>query len=108
MRRFVLEAKTLRDVDDHAAAHFALDNVVRNIQHALERDVRGERGEARVIEIAREAGLPYVYLGYWIEGCRKMVYKSRFRPLEGLGPDGWTVIDPARLDADNQVQALPG
>ncbi len=52
------------------------------------------------IELARSLGLEFVYLGYWIEGCRKMVYKSRFRPLEGLGPEGWKVIDPARLDAD--------
>jgi len=37
--------------------------------------------------------LPYVYLGYWIEGSEKMAYKSRFRPLEGLGPEGWAVIE---------------
>ncbi|MBU6471619.1 MAG: arginyltransferase [Alphaproteobacteria bacterium] len=38
---------------------------------------------------ARTRGLPYVYLGYWIDGSEKMDYKSRFRPLEALGPDGW-------------------
>lgn len=43
----------------------------------------------RQILRAQELGLPYVYLGYWIEGCRKMVYKARYQPLEGLGPDGW-------------------
>ena len=41
------------------------------------------------IERARALGLPYVYLGYWIDGCRKMVYKARYQPLEGLGPEGW-------------------
>jgi arginine-tRNA-protein transferase len=50
------------------------------------------------VERARARGLGFVYLGYWIEGCRKMVYKGRFRPLEGLGPDGWTPIDPSRLE----------
>ncbi len=38
---------------------------------------------------AAQAGLPYVYLGYWIKGSRRMEYKTRFRPLERLGPDGW-------------------
>ncbi|MEQ1888002.1 MAG: arginyltransferase [Alphaproteobacteria bacterium] len=43
----------------------------------------------RHIELAREMKLSYVYLGYWIEGSRKMHYKSRFQPLELLGPGGW-------------------
>jgi arginyl-tRNA--protein-N-Asp/Glu arginylyltransferase len=46
------------------------------------------------IERARKAGLPYVYLGYMVEECRKMAYKGRFRPLEGHGPDGWTPLKP--------------
>ncbi|HEX5422775.1 MAG TPA: arginyltransferase, partial [Candidatus Acidoferrales bacterium] len=41
------------------------------------------------VEAARARGLPYVYLGYWIEGSAKMDYKSRFRPLETLRPEGW-------------------
>lgn len=42
-----------------------------------------------LIDAARDRGLPYVYLGYWIEGCAKMDYKSRFQPLEILTPEGW-------------------
>ena len=41
------------------------------------------------IEKARRLGLPYLYLGYWVEGSRKMAYKARFGPQERLGPDGW-------------------
>jgi leucyl-tRNA---protein transferase len=41
------------------------------------------------IEYARRLGLPYLYLGYWIDGSRKMSYKTRFRPQEQLGPNGW-------------------
>jgi arginyl-tRNA--protein-N-Asp/Glu arginylyltransferase len=41
------------------------------------------------IRRAAEAGLPYVYLGYWVEGSQRMQYKIRYRPLERLGPSGW-------------------
>jgi arginine-tRNA-protein transferase len=38
---------------------------------------------------ARAAGLPHVYLGYWVNGSRKMSYKVRFTPQEHLGSKGW-------------------
>ncbi len=52
------------------------------------------------IERAAAAGLDYVYLGYWIEGCDRMNYKSRFRPIERLTAHGWKSIDavPVTLD----------
>ncbi|MBT5050362.1 MAG: arginyltransferase [Rhodospirillaceae bacterium] len=46
-----------------------------------------------MIRRAEQMELPYVYLGYWIEESPKMAYKARFRPLEGLGPDGWAPIN---------------
>jgi arginine-tRNA-protein transferase len=42
------------------------------------------------IERARQMRLPYIYLGYWVDGSRKMDYKSRFLPQERLLSGGWT------------------
>lgn len=42
---------------------------------------------------ARRLGLPYVYLGYWVDGSPKMAYKSRFLPQERLMPQGWERVD---------------
>ena len=50
-----------------------------------------------IIRAAR-AGLPYVYLGYWVEGSERMQYKTAFRPLERLGRDGWRRMDEAEPD----------
>ena len=50
---------------------------------------------------ARRLGLPYVYLGYWIEG-RKKIYKGRFLPLERLAPSGWL-----RIDASGEMLSEP-
>src|ERR1700745_563127 len=38
---------------------------------------------------ARRQGLPYVYLGYWIEGSKKMDSKGRFLPQQRLPPSRW-------------------
>ena len=43
---------------------------------------------------AARAGLPYVYLGYWVQDSPRMAYKGRFRPLERLGPNGWHRFEP--------------
>ncbi|GJE01481.1 MULTISPECIES: arginyltransferase [Methylobacterium] len=45
------------------------------------------------IERARLLGLPYLYLGYWVEGSRKMDYKAKFAPQERLMPQGWARVE---------------
>jgi leucyl-tRNA---protein transferase len=41
------------------------------------------------VQQARSLGLGYLYLGYWIEGCRKMDYKSCFKPYELMQDGIW-------------------
>lgn len=41
------------------------------------------------IQRAAQAGMPYVYLGYWVKNSPRMQYKTRFQPIERLGPSGW-------------------
>ena len=53
------------------------------------------------IAIAREAGLPYVYLGYWVPGSRKMGYKAGFSAVEIFKSGVWQDIgEPAKHHAE--------
>ncbi|HWK40430.1 MAG TPA: arginyltransferase [Croceibacterium sp.] len=51
------------------------------------------------IRRATAAGLPYVYLGYWVDGAQRMQYKIRYRPLERLSPAGWQRLPEAEQNA---------
>jgi arginine-tRNA-protein transferase len=44
------------------------------------------------IEQARQLGIPYVYLGYWIEESEKMAYKVNFQPIEALRRGQWEAL----------------
>ena len=44
------------------------------------------------IEIARDLGLPYVYLGYWVPGSPKMDYKAKFAGVEIYNGQDWAPI----------------
>lgn len=56
------------------------------------------------IDIAREAGLPYVYLGYWVPGSRKMGYKAGFSGLEIYKGGRWQDIGQ---QADHTAELHP-
>lgn len=67
------------------------------------------------IRRAGDAGLPFVYLGYWVDGSPRMEYKVRYRPLEQLGPDGWSRMPEgeqtariASIAAEHAATALEG
>jgi len=36
------------------------------------------------IELAKVLELPWIYLGYWVDGCKAFAYKSNFQPQEIL------------------------
>lgn len=59
-----------------------------------------------IIRAAR-AGLPFVYLGYWVQGSKRMDYKTRFRPLERLGRDGWRRMDESEGESSAAAIELP-
>jgi len=41
-----------------------------------------------ILRVAAERGIPHVYLGYYVAGCRSLEYKATFRPNEVLTPEG--------------------
>lgn len=41
------------------------------------------------ISLAQDMGLDFLYLGYWVQACRKMAYKSRYRPHQRYIKGAW-------------------
>ena len=54
------------------------------------------------IEYAKQLGLPYVYLGYWVPNSEKMGYKSDFSGIEIFSNGAWQ-----RLDTDCKLKLEP-
>lgn len=59
------------------------------------------------IAMAREAGLPYIYLGYWVPGSRKMDYKASFNALEIYKGGAWQDIgNPSDHESETHPLAI--
>ena len=69
--------------------HDGLSMVYSFFEPELERRSLGQFAIVDHLRQAAMVGLPYVYLGYWVQGSPKMDYKARFRPMEALRPLGW-------------------
>ncbi len=57
---------------------------------------RRSLGVFAILDHVRQAAtvnLPFVYLGYWVQGSTKMDYKAAFRPMEALRPLGWMRLE---------------
>lgn len=77
----------------------------------FEPDLEGRHGLGTFIILdhiarARAARLPFIYLGYWVQGSARMQYKVRFQPLERLGPAGWRRLDAAETEPG--LPPMPG
>ena len=44
------------------------------------------------VNLAKEHGMKYVYLGFWVPGSEKMGYKAKFSALEALRSGKWSDI----------------
>ncbi|MCF3191635.1 arginyltransferase [Pseudomonas bubulae] len=58
-----------------------------------ERRSLGRYGILWQIAEARRLGLDALYLGYWIKNCKKMNYKTEYRPIELLINQRWSSLD---------------
>ena len=52
------------------------------------------------IRIARQRDLKWLYLGYWIAGCRKMRYKNEYQPLQYYYKGRWQNQEPNPLGCE--------
>lgn len=85
-----------------------LSSVYTFFDPAVERASFGTYNILWQIEQARQLGLPYIYLGYWIRESRKMAYKANFQPLEGLIDGRWRQLDPEQTALDPIDAAMRG
>lgn len=44
------------------------------------------------IDYVNDMGLDWLYLGYWIDGCKKMTYKTNFTPMFGYVNREWRIL----------------
>ena len=44
------------------------------------------------IELCTVMNIPYLYLGYWVDGCQKMQYKTDFTPQEHFNGHDWILV----------------
>ena len=64
---------------------------------ALERRSLGQFAILDHLRQSAQVALPYLYLGYWVQGSPKMDYKARYRPMEALAGNEWRRLPPLQV-----------
>lgn len=59
------------------------------VSETLDKRSLGTLAILKLIDLCQQQALPHLYLGYWIEECRKMRYKRAFSPIEVLDGRHW-------------------
>lgn len=73
-----------------------LDDGLSSVYTFFDPDDHASYGTYNVLwqlSLSQKMHLPYLYLGYWIESSRKMVYKTNYRPIEGLFNGEWRNLE---------------
>ena len=71
-----------------------LSSVYTFFEPDLERRSPGVYSILWQIGLTRKLGLSHLYLGYWINNCRKMAYKTNYFPLEAFIEGTWRLFEP--------------
>ncbi len=69
--------------------HFSVSSVYHYFDPQESQRSLGVYSVVAEIGLAREMGVPYLYMGYWIDGCPTMQYKAKFGPHELLINGKW-------------------
>jgi arginine-tRNA-protein transferase len=97
-----IEFYALNESDEKKLIGVAVTDVVQSGLSAVYTFFDPEEGKRRglgsyailwQIEYAIKQKLDYVYPGFWIKDCRKMNYKTRFQPIEGLQKGKWITLE---------------
>jgi arginine-tRNA-protein transferase len=48
--------------------------------------------------------LPYLYLGYWVKGSKKMNYKAQYKPLEIFLNGKWSLLEDRIISKHNKKE----
>jgi arginine-tRNA-protein transferase len=59
------------------------------------------------IDLSREMNLPYLYLGYWVKGSKKMDYKAQYSPIELFSNGKWSLQDRDEISKNGPKETYP-